>query len=290
MKPSLKLLVIVSSVCAIVSASLGVYYSFGGTARTVTNIYGQEVSLFGDGIFANNSIMKAGATKGTDVVVIIAALLLLCVVLFLNRKKYALFLQSGLLSLILYASTCLIMGVSFNRLFLLYTLQFGSTLFAFILSMAELLGSKSFDDALYAKTLTGTATFMIISGCSVLVWLMFIVPSVVSGKPMEIIDIYTTEPTFAIDLAIILPSMLFCGVALLKKKAVGYQLAPVLLTLLMGVGVCVISQTIVQSALGIVLDAGQLFGLVISFVILGTIALLLNIRLLRRIVTSCIWS
>lgn len=284
MKPPVKILVIVSSVCAIISACLGVFYSFGGKARAVTNIYGQKVILFGDGIYANDSIMKAGATKGTDIVIIIAALLLLSVVLFLSRKKYAPFLQSGLLALILYASTCLIMGVSFNRLFLLYTLQFGSTLFAFILSMAELLRSKSFDDALYAKRLTGTAIFMIISGCSVLVWLMFIIPSVVLGKPMEIIDIYTTEPTFAIDLAIIFPSMVFCGIMLLKKKAVAYQLAPVLLTLLTGVGLCVILQTIVQSTLGIVLNAGQLFGLVVSFVILGTIALLLNIKLLRRIV------
>ncbi len=101
---------------------------------------------------------------------------------------------------------------------------------------------------------------------------------------MEIIDTYTTEPTFAIDLAIILPSALFCGITLLKKKAVAYQLAPVLLILLTGAGICVILQTIVQSALGFVLDAGQLFGLVISFVILGTIALLLNIKLLRRTV------
>lgn len=284
MKPPVKLLVIVSSVCAIISASLGVFYSFGGTARTVTNIYGQEISLLGDGIYENDSIMKAGATKGTDVVIIIAALLLLCVVLFLNRKKYAPFLQNGLLSLILYASTCLIMGVSFNRLFLLYTLQFGCTLFAFILSMAELLKSKSFDDALYAKRLTGTAIFMIIGGCSVLVWMTVIIPSVVLGKPMEIIDIYTTEPTFAIDLAIIFPSALFCGITMLKKKTVAYQLAPVLLTLLTRVGICVILQTIVQSVLGIVLNAGQLFGLVISFVMLGIIALLLNINLLRRIV------
>ncbi len=284
MKPSVKLLVIISSVCAIISACLGVFYSFGGTTRTVTNIYGQEIILFGDGIYANDSILKAGATKGTDVVVIITALLLLCVVLFMNHKKGALFLQSGLLSLILYATVCLIMGASFNRLFLLYTLQFGSTLFAFILSMAELLRSRSFDDALYAKRLMGTAIFMFISGCSVLVWMMFIIPSVVSGEPMEIIDIYTTEPTFAIDLAIILPTALFCGIMLLKKKEVAYQLAPVLLTLLTGVGICVILQTLVQSSFGIELEAGQFFGLVISFVMLGTIALLLNIKMLRCIV------
>lgn len=284
MKTPLKILITVSCVCAVISACLGVFYSFDGTARTVTNIYGQEITLYGDGIYANDSIMKAGATKGTDIVIIFAAMMLICVIFFFNQKKYAIFLQSGLLALILYASTCLIMGVSFNRLFLLYTLQFGSALFAFVLSMAKLLKSKSFDNTMYSKKLTGTVIFLIIGGCSVLVWMMFIIPSAVSGKPMEIIGCYTTEPTFAIDLAIILPSMLYCAIMLFKRKAVAYQLAPVMLTLLTGVGICVIMQTIVQSALGVVLNAGQFFGLVISFVTLGIIALLLNIRLLRHTV------
>lgn len=278
---SLKVLSIVSPISAIISACFGVFYSFGGTQRTVENIYGQDVTLFGDGIYANDSIMKVGATKGTDLAIIFVSILLLCVVLFLRRRKYALFLQCGLLSIILYSSTCLIMGVSFNRLFLLYLIQFGSTLFAFILSISQLLKEELFDTDLYNKRLTATAAFMIIGGCSVFVWMTYIIPSIVTGEPMGIIDIYTTEPTFAIDLAIILPSTLFCGIMLLRKKSIAYQLAPVLLTLITGVGICVILQTVVQTSLGIVLNIGQLFGLVITFVILGTTALILNIKLLR---------
>ena len=211
MRVSLKLLVIISSIGAIISSSLGVLYSFDGQRKTVTNIYGQEVNLYGVGIYANDSILKAGATKGTDFVIIAAALLSLYLVFFKDKKKYTPFLQSGLLSFVLYASTCLIMGVTFNRLFLLYTLQFGSTLFAFILSTSGLLRGRSFGDELYAKRLTGTAAFMIVAGCSVLVWMMFIVPAIISGKPLEIIDVYTTEPTFALDLAIIFHQLCFAA-------------------------------------------------------------------------------
>lgn len=114
--------------------------------------------------------------------------------------------------------------------------------------------------------------------------MMFIIPSIITGNPIENIDVYTTEPTFTIDLAIILPSAFFCGIMLLRKKTIAYQLAPVLLTLITGVGICVILQTIVQTSVGIVLNAGQMYGLVISFVILGTIALFLNIKLLRHAV------
>ena len=284
MKKSLTALSVISSVSAITSACFGLFYSFGGTQRVVENIYGHQVALFGDGIYANDSIMKAATTKGTDIAIIFISLMLLITVVFLRRKKYALLLQSGMLSVVLYVSTCLIMGINFNKLFLLYLLQFGSALFAFIISMSELVKRKSFDNSLYEKRLTCTAVFLIISGCSVFMWLMFIIPSVVSGMPMEIIDVYTTEPTFAIDLAVVLPFALFCGIGLLKKQAIAYQLSPVMLTMLTGVGICIIFQTIMQSTLGIVLETGQLLGLVGSFVIIGTVALVLNIRLLKRTV------
>jgi hypothetical protein len=129
--------------------------------------------------------------------------------------------------------------------------------------------------------MTLTALFLMISGCSVLQWLIFILPSVFTGKPMGIIDIYTTEPTFVIDLAIILPSTFYCGLMLIRRKTIAYQFAPVLLILLTGVAIVVIFQTIVQTALGIVLNLGQLLGLVILFVILGAIALFFNIKLLK---------
>ena len=284
MKKSSAVLSVISSVSAIVSACFGLFYSFGGTQRIVENIYGHQVTLFGDGIYANDSIFKAGATKGADIVIIPISLLLLITVVFLRRKKYALPLQSGLLSIILYASACLVTGISFNRLFMLYLVQFGSALFAFIISMSELAKCKSFDNPLYDKRLTGTAVFLITSGGSALIWLIFIIPTVISGIPMEIIDVYTTEPAFVIDLAVILPFAVFCGIGLLRKQAIAYQLAPVMLTMMTGVGILVIFQTVMQSALGIVLEPEQLFGMVISFIILGTIALVLNIRLLKRMV------
>jgi len=273
----------ISAITAIISSCIGVFYSFGGKPKIVDNIYGQAIKLYGDGIYANDSILKVGASKGTDIVIIIIAVILICTVLIFKNKSYVPFLQCGILSIILYSTTCLIVGNTFNRLFLLYVIQFGCTFFAFIFSMSYLLKNKSFESNIYNKKFTGTALFLIISGCSVLQWLMLILPSVIYGKPMEIIDIYTSEPTFVIDLAIILPSTIYCGIMLMRKKTIAYQLAPVLLFLLTGVALAVISQTIVQTSLGIVLNIVQLFGMVILFVILGAIALYLNIKLLKNL-------
>lgn len=281
MKKALSVLSIITACSSIVSACVGVFYTNGGAMRIVTNIYGQQITLYGDGIYANNSLLKVAATKGTDIVMIAAGLSLLALILFYRNKKAHALMQSGLLLIILYATACLIMGVSFNRLFLLYVLQFGSALFAIVLSLYHVLNIEIYKEQIYERHLKGTGIFMLISGGSVLIWLTFILPAVISGYPLETIEIYTTEPTFAIDLAIVLPSLVFCGIALLRKKKIGYKLAPVMLAFLIGVGACVISQTLFQMSLGIILSTGQLFGLVGSFIILGIFALMLNIRLLK---------
>ena len=119
MEKSKTVLSTLAAVTAVISACFGLFYSFGGEQRAVQNIYGQTVTLYGDGIYANDSIMKAGAAKGTDIAIIITALALISVVIFLRKKPYAPFLRCGLLSIILYASTCLVMGVTLNRALLL---------------------------------------------------------------------------------------------------------------------------------------------------------------------------
>jgi len=281
MKKALTALLIITALSSIISSNIGVFYSNGGATRVVENIYGQQVTLYGDGIYANNSLLKVGATKGTDIVIIAAGLILLAVLLIYRNRKASVFLQAGLLLIILYATTCLIMGVGFNQLFLLYVLQFGSSLFAFILSLYNILSTEPYKEKIYERHFKGTGIFLLISGCSVLIWLPFILQAVMTGQPMETIEIYTTEPTFAIDLAIVLPSTLFCGIMLLRKKKIGYKIAPVLLTFLTGVGLCVIFQTIYQTSLGIILPIGQLFGLVGSFIILGIVAVVLNVQLLK---------
>ncbi len=283
MERAIRRLTILAALSSIISAGIGVFYTNGGVARTVQNLYGQTVTLYGDGVYANNSLLKVGATKGADVVMILTGVILLVLVFGFMNKKWAIPLRAGLISLMLYASTCLIMGVSFNQLFPLYLVQFGCALFAFILSTRQLLSMETYKKEAYDRSFKGTGIFLIVSACSVLVWLTSIVPAVLTGsmETMETLEIYTTEPTFVIDLAIIFPSALFSGIMLLKRKKIGYQLAPIMLTLLAGVGACVIFQTVFHTSLGIILPIGQLIGFVGSFIILGVFATALNFKLLR---------
>jgi len=281
---AIRVLTLCAAFSALLSSCLGLLYSSGGERRTVVNLYGETVTLFGDGVYLNDSVYKAGLSKGTDVVVILAALLLLALVSVFRHKKAALFWRCGLLSFVLYASICILMGANFNRLFLLYSVQFGAALFAFILSTNCLLRQKSFESVLYEKRMTGTAVFLIVSACVVyILWLMEVLPPILTGNPLANIGIYTTEPTYPLDLGVVLPITLWCGVSLLKQRPAAYQFAPILLTLLLGIGVTVIFQTVFLVHFSIELTIGQIIGMVVSFVILGAIALTLNLRLLRRV-------
>lgn len=103
----------------------------------------------------------------------------------------------------------------------------------------------------------------------------------VTGQQLSIAEIYTTEPTFVLDLGIILPVYWGCGIALIKKKEIGYKLTPVLLTFIAIVGATVIGQNIFQSYLGIEIPIQQFIGLVVSFIVLGIISIILNLRFLE---------
>lgn len=277
----LNLLSYSTAALSFITAAAGLFYTTGGGSFAVQNIYGQHVELFGDGIYAYNSIMKAATFKGTDMAVLFMIPLLLITTVLKEKSVKAEFLQTGLLSSFLYYAASLAFGVSYNRLFSVYLLLFSASLFAFIFSLSNLIGSDNISGALLNRKLYGTALYMIIAGCSVLVWLTFIIPSIISVKPISNIEIYTTEPTFIFDLGIIFPVAVTCGFMLFKRKILGYKLTPVLLTLITMVGLCVICQTLVQLKVGIVIPLPQIIGMVATFVALGAISIILNVKFLR---------
>jgi len=176
------------------------------------------------------------------------------------------------------------MGISFNRLFLLYVIQFSFALLAFILSMNSLLPHRSYENYVYENRWTGTAIFMIISSSFVMIiWLMIVLPLMFTGEVMEFIDIYTTEPAFVIDLGIIVPVTFWCGISLLRKKPTAYQLAPVLLIMYFVVGALVILQLLFQLSFGLEINVIQFISMIVSFVALGVFALILSLRLLYHL-------
>lgn len=267
----------------LVTTTVGLLYSTGGERIFVENIYGEIIELYGDGIYKYNSVLKAGANKGTDLVMLIVAVIF--AFLTLIKEKYAKFRfwQVGALFGLLYYASCLVFGVTFNQMFPIYVMLFSTALFAMIYLMQDLLKTESLIEAVKRKSFKGTAIFLLICGSSTLVWMEYIMQAIISGEPLSIIEIYTTEPTFVFDLGIVLPIYIITAIALLKKKSIGYMLTPILLSFIVIVGLTVIGQNAFQMSMGIDIPFEDFMILVVSFVILGMIATILNVKYIKKL-------
>jgi hypothetical protein len=268
-------------VCCLVwfNAGMGLLYSDGGKTRVVENIYGQTIELFGDGVYANNSMLRATTAKGSDLVMLLVSMALFAAAFRRSTSPKAKLIHAGLLVPILYYSATTAFGVAFGRMFLAYVALFSVVLYAFIVTMIDLVATVK--PAAMDRKYTKTAVFTMLSGCTVMVWLMSILPTLFTSAPLDIIEISTTEPTFIIDIGIIFPTCLYGGVMLLKKKPMGYILPPIMLTFLSVIAATVLGQTAVQLRYGVVVSIEQVVGYVGSFVIFGIIAAIVNLRFLK---------
>lgn len=261
----------------------GLLYSNGGSEFVVENIYGDSILLYGDGVYSYNSLLKAGGNKGTDLAMLFVVIAFSIFTYMGKNNHKARLLQIGTLSGLLYYSSCLVFGVTFNRLFPVYVILFSFCLFSMIILLNDLANNIRLKHTPLGKTSRGTALFLMISGSSVLLWLEFIIPAILKGKPLSIIEIYTTEVTFVLDLGIVLPLFYITAYLLYKKIELGYKMTPVLLTFIQIVGLTVICQNILQLSMGIEIPIKDFVSLVASFVVLGVLAGFLNYRFLKNV-------
>lgn len=282
---SLKILSSVVAVLALIVSSVGFFFKDNGTAFYVNNIYGNSVKLYGNGLYAYDTYFKAPIQRGTDLVTLFIAIPLLIGITFFWKKKSIKrnLLLAGVLSDFLYYSASLAFGVSYNRLFPVYILLFSSSFFAFILSIKNIEINSFRDKILENMPRRGIAVFMIFAGLSVFVWLIEIVGAVLSGKPPIGLGTYTTEPTYVIDLGIIAPSAFTCAFLLIRNNTLGYVFAEILLVLNSFIGIIVVAQTLVQKSVGVNISIGEMIAYVGVFVVMSSIAILLNIKLLKGI-------
>ena len=123
------------------------------------------------------------------------------------------------------------------------------------------------------------AAFLIFSGVSLCVaWWPDIIPTILNGTSLSLIENYTTEPTYVLDLGIISP-LCFISLILLKKKdSFGLVLYAILLQSIIVVAVMMITQSAVQFASGAEIPLPALVSKSLIFVILGLFALALDLR------------
>jgi len=133
------ILVIIIIFLAIITSSLGLFYSTGGQSYDFVNLYGDTIRIYGDGIYKNDTAFLVPVFKGTDFTILFFVMPLLIFALFFDKKnntlKTKLFLTS-IVSFVLYYSISISFGVKYNVLHLVYIALFSCSLFTFIIGFS----------------------------------------------------------------------------------------------------------------------------------------------------------
>ncbi|MBP1468648.1 hypothetical protein EYB53_023240 [Candidatus Chloroploca sp. M-50] len=286
MNPALKWLIPLIAVLALITAGVGLFSQGGPGPFVFETLRGQQVEMFGRGLYANDSLFSGAAFRGTDVVTLLIALPLLfaCYFLSLRGSQNAPIAQIGVLFYFLYIGASMAFGAAFNAMFLFYAALFSASLFAVITALA------TFDLQALATRIKPSfprrslAIFNIVAGFGTLfIWLSDLIEPLLNGSAPVLLGPYTTMFTHSFDSAVITPAAVMTAIFLLQRKPLGYLLAAPMLMLCTLIGVVVIGQTISQTLEGITFPIGIYIGMIGSWVVMGAFAIGLTISFFRNL-------
>ncbi|NCA99585.1 MAG: hypothetical protein EOM08_03890 [Clostridia bacterium] len=289
-KPMIVLISLGLALTGFVSA-IGLFDSSQGSSITYRNPYGDSVVLAGTGLYAWDSAFKAPIFRGTDLVVLFIVCPLLALALGLAARRLTMrrhLLLDAILAVTLYYSASLAFGVTFNRLHLAYIALFSTSLFAFI-SLTWQLASRPLVVAMMQGAHSrlpyrGFYGFLVLSGLALIgAWLPDILAAHAAGRPLSLIENYTTEITYVLDMGIIGPAALLSAYLIKQRSSIGFMILGQLLMLCTIIGIMLPVQSLFQAQAGIVLPLPVLVTKVATFVILAIFSTYFLIRLLRAI-------
>ncbi|MHB8127711.1 MAG: hypothetical protein ACYDEX_01745 [Mobilitalea sp.] len=265
----------------------GLLYTNSGVAYDFINQYGDIVKIYGNGLYAKDSILMASGCRGSDFTIIVMAIPMLIVALVMDLKKKTIKTRLFLISVIsvfTYYSASIAFGVTYNILHMIYIAFFSVSLFGLIIAIGSLdrdALKKSVTGALPYK---GFNIFLGFSGVALIAaWIPDILVSLAAGRSLALIEIYTTSVTNIIDMGIIGPIALIGIYQLKKRSGMAYILLGMLFTVCIVMGVMLPMQSVFQITAGIEVPVPVLITKVASFVILALFALYFDIRLFRAI-------
>lgn len=271
-QPALDWLIPLIALLALAASGAGLFWGGGEGPSAFTTLHGQVVEIYGRGMYQHDTTFFATLFKGADAVVLFAAIPLLIVSYLLYRRGSlkGRYLLLGVLAYFTYIGASMTFSAAFNRLFLVYTALLSASLFALIAAFTTI------DlDALPGRVLPGlpyrgTASLLFVAGLGTLMlWLSELLGPILAGGVSPNLGPYTTMFTHGFDSAIITPACVLAGIALLRRKALGYLLAPPILVLCILNGLNVLSGTVFQTLAGIVFPVGTYIGMIGSWVLMG---------------------
>ena len=218
-------------------ASLTGIFSDGGPGPWAhTSVRGEEVMIYGRGIYQHMSAEVAPQGIAQDYVTLFLGIPLL-ILSFLRARKGSLkglYLLTGTLGYFLVTYLFYIAMGTYSKLFLVYAALLAMSFFAFVQSLlsfeVEALPSR-FKPQTPVKL---AGVFLIVNTLGIaLLWLSVVVPPLLDGSIYPAgLHHYTTMIVQGFDLGLLLPLAFVSGWLFLKRKPLGYLATPVYLVFL----------------------------------------------------------
>jgi hypothetical protein len=273
-------------VLSLIAAGVGLLWGGGSGSVPFTTLRGETVQLYGQGLYRHDTLLNGPGYKGMDgfVLVVGVPLLAVCTLLYRRGSLRGGLLLTGTLGYFLYNTASMTFNYAYNDLFLVYIALFSASLFATVLAFASIDPLALRDRCAIGVPRSGIAVFLFAVGAALAgVWLgLSIAPALLRGEAPAELASYTTLVTHALDMGIIAPLAIVAGVLLLRRAALGYLLAAVLLILSSVLGVGLLIYSAAQVIAG-VLSTGQFIGFVVPFIILTVAGVWLTVSLFRGI-------
>jgi hypothetical protein len=229
-------LVIIISVAAVAATVYGIFSNSGNGAYYYRSIRGQNILVYGKGLYRHMSADVAPQGIAQDFVTLLAAVPLLLLSWFWSRKGSLKnqILLTGVLFYLLVTYVFYMSMAMYNSFFLLYVILSGTCFFT-LASMVLRLMKTDLRLAYSQNTpFKSAGIFLMMNAvCIGMLWLSVIIPPLFNGTiiPVET-EHYTTLIVQAFDLSILLPLAFISGWLFYHKRTLGLFLAPVYLVFL----------------------------------------------------------
>lgn len=233
MKKIISILTLIIIVLSGIASSIGVFSNFcNGQLDSFQSLYGENIELYGKGIYKYDSISIASQAIAQDIVTLVIGLPLLLISLHLFRKNLikGKLLLTGTLAYFLYTYTSYTFYSMYNPLFLIYVALMSLCLFSFTLTFMSIDVSQiksSFKNTFPVKFIASFLLF--IGGFMGLMWIGMIINPLLDGTHPKELQHYTTLVIQAMDLGFVIPTAILAAILLLKKKPYGYILSPIII-------------------------------------------------------------
>lgn len=241
------------------------------------NQYGETIKMWGAGIYAHDSYFKAPIFIGSDVTILVFVIPMAMLTFIKARKIQSIeycIRSFGVDCLLLYYSASLAFGVTYNYLHLAYIALFGLCFFCVWVMLIKLhtLEVQRGNVCLYPFT-KGMKIFV--------AWFPDIIASIVNQSSLDLIEVYTTEITYVLDMGIISPLMFITYHQIKHGKFIGYVLIRMIFKICVIIGIMLPMQSIFQMLAGVSIPIPALITKILIFVLLAVSAAFFDHRLKR---------